>query len=372
MGGFGRINKKTEKISTSLQLIRYAKEHNIELPEKYTLVYKDDHFWWAIKHYYEKKEYYFFGIKICTKNIKFDNVKNFIIFNTACFGDVLLCNSLAQNIKNAFPESRVIFVCDKNWEDVAKYQEDVDEVIVYDKKGEHKGLIGMLKFVKHFKYKKPYASFITYKNIRNYVISKLLKSRFIIAENQKNKNLHKQLRHSLLLQELTHKKIENLPIKYNLPNKTKNILNNEKYISMCCVTKNPPKDMPINTAIELINKINSETDCKVVLTGNGDLSLNYAKELESSGANFINLVNKTSILELGAVLKGSVGLISVDTGTMHFGYANNVPTVAVFYEDFCVPIWAPKTDLYNCVVIDKNQTAETIFISCQKLGVFNG
>ena len=75
---------------------------------------------------------------------------------------------------------------------------------------------------------------------------------------------------------------------------------------------------------------------------------------------------------MGAVLKGSVGLISVDTGTMHFGYANNVPTVAVFYEDFCVPIWAPKTDLYNCVVIDKNQTAETIFISCQKLGVFNG
>lgn len=304
-------------------------------------------------------------------NIESDNVKNFIIYNTACFGDVLLCNSLAQNIKNAFPESRVVFVCDKNWEDVAKYQEGVDDVVVYDKKGEHKGFLGMLKFIRNFKYKKPYASFITYKNIRNFIISKLLQSRFIISEDSQFKNLSKQERHSLLVQKLTHEQIKNFPIKFNLPSTIKNPLCNEKYVTMCCITKNPLKDMPINTTIELINKINSETDCKVVLTGNGDLSLNYAKELKASGVNFINYVNKTTILELAAVLKGGVGLISCDTGTMHFGYANDVPTVAVYYDDFFVPIWAPKTDLYNCDVIDKNQTAETIFSSCQKLGMFN-
>ena len=363
------VKKENDRISTSLQLIRYAKEHDIKINKRSTLVYKEDHFWWAIKHYYDKKEFYLCGIKIFTKKEPFDNVKKIVVFNTACFGDVLLCNSLVQNIKNIFPESRVIFVCDKNWEDIAKYQEGVDEVIVYDKKGTNKGFGGMLKFIRNFKYKKPYASFITYRNERNYLIAKLLGSRFVLMPKKEEKELYIPLRETNLLQKLTNKKVQNLPIKYNLPNTIKNPLEGEKYVVLCCITKNPPKDMPIDTAIGLIRKINSETDCKVVLTGAGELCSQYAKELESSGVNFINLVNKTSLLELGAVLKGSIGLISCDTGTMHFGCANNVPTIAVFYEDFCVPIWAPKTELYRIAIIDKEQNSENIF---KHLEMLNG
>ena len=80
-------------------------------------------------------------------------------------------------------------------------------------------------------------------------------------------------------------------MKFNLPEGVKNPLDGEKYIALCCITKKTSKDMPIKTAFELINKINSETDYKAVLTGNGELSVNYAKELELMGANFINLVN---------------------------------------------------------------------------------
>ena len=174
-------------------------------------------------------------------------------------------------------------------------------------------------------------------------------------------------RHAKLLQYLTHKKIQNLPIKYELPTNIKNPLEGEKYIALCCITKNPPKDMPINTAIDLINKINADTDCKVVLTGAGELSEKYANNIANAGVSFINLVNKTSILELGAVLKGSVGLISCDTGTMHFGYSLGIPTVAVFYEAECVPVWSPRAELYNTIVVDKEQTAENIFQNFMKL-----
>ena len=360
------IKKENDKISTSLQLIRYAKEHNIHLSEKNTLVYKDTHFVWAVKHYYTKKEFYLFGIKICTKNIKYDDVKNFLVFNTACFGDVLLCNSLCQNIKAAFPNSKVVFITDKNWADVAKYQKDVDEVIVYDKNGVHKGFTGMLKFLREFPYKKPFASFITYKNERNYTIAKLLKSRFVNMYNKTDKEVYMPFRHAKLLQDLTHKKFQNLPIKYELPTNIKNPLEVDKYIALCCITKNPVKDMPLNTAVDLINKINTETDFKVVLTGAGKLSEEYANDLAKAGVNFINLVNKTSILELGAVLKGSIGLISCDTGTMHYGYALNVPTVAVFYESECVPVWSPRAELYNTIVVDKEQTAENIYNELNK------
>ena len=352
------IKNENDKIETSLDLINYAKDNNIKIKE--WCIFKDDHFLWAIKNYIDRKDFYLFGIKVFSKTEMFNNEKVFLVFNTACFGDVLLCNSLCQNIKLAFPDSKIVFITDKNWKEVAQYQKDVDEVVVYDKKGVHKGLGGMLKFVREFKYKKPFASFITYRNERNTTIAKLLQSRFVITQNRNDKDTYMPYRHSKLLQQLTHRKIKNLPIKYNLPEGIKNPLEGEKYVALCCITKNPPKDMPIETAIEIINKINTETEYKPVLTGAGELSQQYAEKLEKAGVEFVNLVNKTSLLELGAVLKGSVGLISCDTGTMHLGYALDVSTVAVFYEDKCVPIWSPKAELYNTSTVSKNQTAENI------------
>lgn len=345
------VKKENDKISTSLQLIRYAKENNIKINSKNTLVYKDDHFWWAVKHYYDKKEVYLCGIKISTKNIPFNNIKNFVIFNTAYFGDVLLCNSLVQNIKNVFPESRIIFVCDKNWKDVVKYQEGVDEVITYDKKGKNKGIYGLIKFIKDFKYKNIYASFITYKNERNYTIAKLLKSKFIFMNSLTKENYSVQNKHSMLLEPLTHKKIINCPIKYNLPDDIINPLSkmdiNNKYIALCCTTKNSIKDMPINIAAEIINKINNESPYKVVLVGNDEKAKQLANDLNDLNCDFINLVKKTSLLELGKVLKDSEGLISVDTGTMHFGYSLGVKTLCLFFEKGTTHLWAPEKKIYN-------------------------
>lgn len=358
------IKNENDKISTNLDLINYCEENNIDIGDWEVL--KERHFLWGIKHYKCFKDYYLFGIKIFRRNIPFDNSKVFVVFNTACFGDVLLCNSLVQNIKLAFPNSKVVFVTDKKWADVAKYQKDVDEVFVYDKNNGHKGLGGMLKFIREFPYKKPFASFVTYKNERNFAVSKLLKSRFVINPINTKPDECMQYKHSLMLQQLTNKKIKNLPIKYELPDGVKNPLSGEKYVALCCITKNPVKDMPLDIVLELINRINAETEYKVVLTGAGDLSAKYAEDLAGQGANFINLVNKTSILELGAVLKDSVGLISCDTGTMHYGYALGVPTIAVFYDDKFVPIWSPSADLYNTAVVDKEQTAENIFDALMK------
>lgn len=359
------IKNQNDKIETSLDLINYAENNNIKMKE--WCIYKERHFLWGIKHYYKKKDFYFCGIKVYTKKEDFDNSKVFLVFNTAYFGDVLLCNSLVQNIKDIFPKSKVIFVCDKNWKDVAKYQRGVDDVVVYDKKGAHKGLFGLFKFVREFKYKKPYASIITYKNERNFFVAKLLHSKLIIMSSKSDQNVYKPFSHSQLLQQLTHKKIKNLPIKFDLPIEVKNPLEGEKYVTLCCITKKSIKDMPLDTAIALINEINDKTDYKVVFTGTGEKAMQYATQLEQANIKFINLVNKTSILELGAVIKGCEAVISCDTGTMHYANALNIPTVAVFYENGTVPIWAPKPELYNSVVVENCQTAENIYNAMSKI-----
>ena len=286
--------------------------------------------------------------------------KVFLVFNTAAFGDVLLCNSLCQNIHLNFPNSKVVFIVDKPYEDAAKYQQDIDEVIVFDKTGEHKGLIGIFKFIRNFPYKKAYCSFITYRNERNFLISLLLGSRkTVMTKNMYRMNM--QLAHTMLLKNLSDTKIKNLPIKYNVPDNISNSLNTDSgdYMVLCPVSKNPEKDMPIETAVNLVRKLNAAS-YKVFFTGAGNKAEKYAEILTESGCKFNNLVNKTSITELGGVLKNSKCLICIDTGTMHMGCAVGCPVVSVFYRKHTVPVWAPDPELYNARVIDKDFSAENI------------
>ena len=83
--------------------------------------------------------------------------KVFLVINTSYFGDVLLCNPLCQNIKNIYPNSKIVFVVDKPFVDAASFQKDVDEVVVYDKRGLHKVIWGFIKFIRDFKYRGAFA-----------------------------------------------------------------------------------------------------------------------------------------------------------------------------------------------------------------------
>ena len=85
------------------------------------------------------------------------------------------------------------------------------------------------------------------------------------------------------------------------------------------------------------------------------------KKLKEANCNFIDLTNKTSILELAKIIKNSKCLISVDTGTMHLGYSLGIPVVAVFYEQNVSGIWAPDEKLYKSILIENNQTPDNIF-----------
>lgn len=350
------IKNENDKIEMNLLLLKIAKVNNIDLGDFPVL--KERHFLRTVKHYLDHKDYYLFGIKIRTKRIRFNSEKTFVVFNTSYFGDVLLCDSLIQNIKHAFPDSRIIFVVNKGFQDVAKYSDGVDEVVVFDTKDRHKGFLGLLRFIKDFKYKDVFASIITYNNARNYLAAKLIKSRFIKMGTLDKSVIQCQIKHNRLLRDLTNRNIKNFPIKYNVPQEVENPVKEPKYIALCTTSKKLEKDMPLNTAVELINKINQNTDYKVVLVGNGDAASNYAKNLKSKGCDFIDLINQTTIVQLAKILKDSKCLISIDTGTMHLGYAVGAPVVCVFYIKEMIPFWAPDENLYKVKVLSAPDTDE--------------
>ena len=93
-----------------------------------------------------------------TSTTKSNNKKYFVIINSNFIGDILLTSCLIQNIKRLYKDSFIIMVTtSEKTVEVAKGVEFVDDVVLWERKGKHKGIIGMLKFAKSFPYKDIFA-----------------------------------------------------------------------------------------------------------------------------------------------------------------------------------------------------------------------
>ena len=295
--------------------------------------------------------------------------KVFIVFNTAFIGDMLVTNTLVRNIKSYYPEAKVVFVCNTPFVDVAKYQDGVDDVVIFDKKKD-KSLKGILNFAKNFPYKKPFASFITYANERNLLISRLIGAKHIISHNkfplwntkekfELKEYVHMKDKWGGLIEPLVgeHK---NLPIKYCPPETNTPVVNMVKTLRnpvVVCTTSNfYKKDMKVADCVELMRLLHEE-GYTPVLTGAGKTAEKFNVELKKLGYfEYVDLINCTNFAELANIMKVCNRCITVDTGTLHFANALQVPVVEVFY-DGCAERWASDETLYKCrTLIGENVT----------------
>ncbi|HIU63737.1 MAG TPA: glycosyltransferase family 9 protein [Candidatus Avacidaminococcus intestinavium] len=313
-------------------------------------------------------------------------MEDFLVICTSYFGDTILTGALCQNIKLQYPDSHITYIANKPFYEAAAYLEGVDEVWSYDKKGENKGLAGFVRFVKKYRKQKNFtAAFVIYGNERGILLAKSLGVSKIYGENKglfryllankkyiSDQYLHKQDKHALLLEYFSEKKTLSVPIIYQPPNEalkdieklfdSYNIATDDCVISICTTTKSVERDLKMDTCCEIIKEL-SKKNIKIILIGAGASAATYSQKLKEHGCNeYIDLINKTSIAQLGAVLKRSNVVISVDTGTLHLAIAVGVPVVAVFYicNELKLSQWAPKEFYEHRLVADGSWKAKTI------------
>lgn len=306
--------------------------------------------------------------------------KTFLIINSYLLGDMLLVNSLVQNIKRIYKNSKVVMLSSKTLYNIAKNQEGVDEAIVWDRNGEHKGLFNMFKFIKNFPYKNIYAAFPIYGTDRPIILSHLLGAKFVLFRNKKNifKYLLKkqynfdcinsgdypmQYWHLNLLKGITKEELIDCKIKYNIEKDTKNLIIEKDYIALCPISSKISKDMPYDTIVDIIKK----AEKKVVILGNGEISRNLSEKLKNENLeNLIDLTDKTTLDEAAKVIKDSNGVISVDTGLLHLSYALDKEVVGIFYKAEKTP-FMPDSKMYKSKVITENQNADNILKELKNL-----
>lgn len=316
-------------------------------------------------------------------DIKMESRKVFLIINSYYIGDILLVNPLVQNIKRLYSDSKVVLLTPPNMVDVAKYQEGVDDVVVWDRHGKHHGFFNMIKFIKDFPYKNIYAAFPIYSGDRAIILSFLLKAKYILgfknnifryllkskykAENYYGKNY--QLANIYLLQGLTNEPLMDCHIKLNLPDLNSEIINkiselNGDYMVFCPKSSNVLRDMSDENALKVIEKY----DDKIVLIGSGQKLKELSYKIKEKGyKNVIDLTNKTSILEAFIIINQSKFCLTVNTGMLHVATALNKKVIGVFYDENYNP-YQPSKEIYPNTEIFYNKSVEEILsiISTEK------
>lgn len=322
-------------------------------------------------------------------------MKTFLVINTSFFGDTLLTDPLCRNIKLEYPDSKIIFMVNKPFFEVAKYMDGVDEVLCYDKKGEHKGLSGLWHFYQTYKvqYKnKIDVAFVIYGNERGIVLSKLFGAKKIYSDNTGVIRLlldngaidyqgrkHTQDKHNTLLELYSGKKVESIPMLYLPPREAAekvdvlwqkyDIQPSDELVAICTTSKRKEKDMPVTACAELISKL-SQQGQKVLYVGAGQVAVDYVRELHKLNCNdFIDLTNQTTIPALAEVVKRCKAAVSVDTGTMHLICALHIPLLALFYvyTQEHLNSWAPKEFYPHCLMTGTDLPVEAMLDAVKTL-----
>ncbi len=299
------------------------------------------------------------------------NDKENLVFGITALGylgDTLLTESLCKNIKENYPNSKIVFMVNKIFEDIPKGFTSVDYVVPIDKK-KLKGLKGYIDFCKNFPLKEKINYFIvTHPHERSILIGLLLKVQNIISLplrgklNLFNLFINKKVKYQEDEIRTTYKAFYNLKYVKDICSETTNCIPQyvisedtgaiiqkynlpEEYVVLSPVSKDLIKDWDMKEVKEFINSINKP----VVLVGTEKAS-DYAKYLTEENVNFIDLTTQTSITELGAVIKNAQACVSVDTGVLHFAYAQNVKTVGLFFNEKMVKEWAPTDEKVKIIL----------------------
>ena len=81
---------------------------------------------------------------------KTKNYKKILIVRLDRIGDVVLSTPVIKALRDAYPEAHIAMMVRPYAREIVEGNQFLDEVIVYDKDGTHKGIAGNLRFAKDF------------------------------------------------------------------------------------------------------------------------------------------------------------------------------------------------------------------------------
>lgn len=266
-----------------------------------------------------------------------------LIIHTAFIGDIVLSTPLIQRLKEMYPDSEIDYLTLPTNKSVISNNPNLNEILLYDKKGKDKGIKGFFRILKILKARKYDYAVIPHRFIRSIALAKMAKIPKIVGFDVAtgsfllDKKVHYDMKKHeverlLDLVEYSGKRIS-IRIYPSEENKLKikGILKgrgfDEKFMKMIIVapgSQRPEKMWAIEKYGKIIEKLSENEKNFIVITGSEaekKLPLNFNKK------NVVDLRGEINLLEFSALLSFADVVVGNDSSPIHIASGFSKPFV---------------------------------------------
>jgi len=301
--------------------------------------------------------------------------KRILIFNVNWLGDVLFSTAAIRNIRRNFPNSFIACAIPSRCYQILKGNPHLDEIIIFDEKDRHKGLLAKLDFVRFLKSKDFDTAFLLHRSFSRALICRLAdipqrighhtkKRGFLLTKKIKpprRDSMHR-IDYYLHILEKAGLKIEDRYLEFFYSDEDERfvdsfLLKNGIKKHDFLIALNPggnwlPKRWPKEFWAHLADKLIADFQAKVIITGSAsDRTL---------GAQINSLMKEKSLIacgilsikQLGALCKRLDVFVTADTGPLHIANAVGTKQIIALFGPTSPNITGPFP-AKNVVILQK-------------------
>ena len=302
------------------------------------------------------------------------NWDNVLVLQTSFLGDLILTLPLITEIRRRFPVKKLSLMCTPLGQELLQHHPAIDEIIVDDKKNQHRGWRGLQNQMALLRRQQFTIALTPHKSARTaYLLYKAdipqrigfhqSKGWFLFNHRAERDPSRHDVERNLSILEPFGVRVQDCvreivlvpsPMVENaVAQKLRDfdVDAGKATIGVNAGSVWPTKRWWVEGFAGFIGLVKAQIDCQVLLFGGPDDAVIAQRLLERCGGKAVNLAGKFSLRELPAAIGRCQVFVTNDSGPMHIAVARKVPTVAIF----CAT--TPDLGFYpyscNAVVIQK-------------------
>lgn len=278
--------------------------------------------------------------------------KRVLIINVNWIGDCLFSTPFIKAVREAYPESYIACLLHPRCKEMLESNPRLDEIIIYDEEGEHKGLLGKLRLINILRKKRFDIAFILHRSFTKALIATLAgikerigypaKHRAILLTRQVEEpfeEVHK-VEYFLKIARTAGVTAKGLSYEFfiNEPDRnfikdflrTRGVSESDLLVVLCPGGNWDPKRWPKENFANIGDTLAQRFGAKIVISG-AKKDIGLVQDIEGMmKTKPIISCGKTSLKELGALLERADLVIANDTGPMHMAISAKTKTIALF------------------------------------------
>lgn len=295
----------------------------------------------------------------------FTNVKNIAVINLGYIGDVAISSCVTLALKNKFPNSKITYITVPRSKNIAPQVAGVDDVVIFDKDNEQKGL-NIIKWVADYRAKnKTDMAILLNETFRSGILANMIGAKYRLGHASEGRGfllthtvewLQEERDLQLNISKIYMRNLEPLNITFDefdmgltyaeddkkaVMSKVYQLGGKDKIlVGFCPCAGFDCKDWNLEQSKEFIDFVNKNySNRKIVILGT-EMATKFAEGLRHIGCtNFIDMTCNTTIPELIALTSNCEMFVSVDSSPMHISIAQKIPTIGIFRQNNIKKWW---------------------------------